>query len=99
MAGGQCPRRQLGIPQPSPVGSYDIEMLREVVHLRLPHSRIGHAGVQHQDRKTRALTSIVDKRAVDPHLHVRAVSSTLNFNSVSSSSRAASESGITPTPA
>src|SRR5581483_6947868 len=43
---------------------------------------------------------VVDARAVERREHhVRADRSALNFNSVSSSSRAGSESGITPTPA
>src|SRR5205809_3003886 len=73
-------------------------MLRKREDLRVPHAVVGDAGVQEDHRRARAL--VVDARAVDRRLHqVRAVSKALNFSSVSSSSRAGSESGITPTPA
>src|SRR5947199_256647 len=69
-------------------------MLRKRDDLRLPHAVVGDAGVQEDHRHARTRALVVDARAVDRDLHhVRAVSKALNFSSVSSSSRAGSESG------
>src|ERR1700687_1726414 len=96
-----CPasRRQLGLAESTSVWADDVELFGELIHLRPPHARIGDRGVEHQDRKGGALPEVMYLGAVDVCFHTRAVSSALNFSSVSSSSRAASESGITPTPA
>src|ERR1700694_640802 len=96
-----CPasRRRLGLAESTSVWADDVELFGELIHLRPPHARIGDRGVEHQDRKAGALPEVMDLGAVDVCFHTRAVSSALNFSSVSSSSRAASESGITPTPA
>ena len=92
--------RQLGLAKPTHVRTHHIEVFGEGSHLRLPHARVGDTRVQEHDRQARALALVVDSGPVELCVHhTNAVSRALNFNSVSSSSRAGSESGITPTPA
>ena len=83
-----APRRQLGIPEAAHVRPDDIELLGKFVRLRLPHPRVSDSCMEHQDREAGALAAVVDAGAVDVDDHVNAVSSALNFSSVSSSSRA-----------
>ena len=93
-------RRQLGLAEAAHIGRDDVELLRERLDLRLPHARIGDSRVKKDDRHAIAGAFVVDPRAMDRCLHqTSAVSSALNLSSVSSSSRAGSESGMTPTPA
>ena len=93
-------RREIRLAEPAHVGPDHVEVLRELADLRLPHPRVRDAGVQEHDRHAFTGPLVVDARAVERRLHqVSAESSALNFSSVSSSSRAGSESGMTPTPA
>ena len=97
---GPARRGQLGPTESAHVGTDDVEVLRKGLDLRLPHALVGDARVEQEDREPFALALVVDTGAVDRRFHqTSAVSSALNFSSVSSSSRAGSESGITPTPA
>ena len=93
-------RRKLRAAKAPYFGSDDVELVRECTDLGLPHPHVCDPGVQQDQREPCARALVMDARAVDGGVHqINAVRSALNFSSVSSSSRAGSESGITPTPA
>src|ERR1700674_3499604 len=93
-------RRQGGVTEAPKVRPDHVELLGESGRLRFPHARVRDAGVDEKNREPRARALVMDARAVEGHVHqTSAVSRALNFSSVSSSSRAGSESGMTPTPA
>src|ERR1700674_2651647 len=93
-------RRQGGVTEAPKVRPDHVELLGESGRLRFPHARVRDAGVDEQNREPRARALVMDACAVEGHMHqTSAGCKALNFSSVSSSSRAGSESGMTPTPA
>ncbi len=97
---GAVPGRQLLAAEAPHVRPDHVEITRERLHLGIPHSVVGDGGVEQKDRYAGSVALVMESRAMDGRFHqINAVSRALNFKSVSSSSRAGSESGITPTPA